>query len=262
MPLLLLVILGVLLPFGLRSSGLLQACVQQACPLDELLADDYYLQALLNTLWLSAGSSLLALPIALAAAVAVARRDRWQGPVSILAGIGANFSGVPLALGLTILLGSQGVFTLLLHQAGFSSVPDLQRGSGLLLAYLCFQVPLALLLLIEPVRMQDASLREAAATLGASDARFWWRVGLPLLAPSLVETATLLFANAAAAYATPFALAGTAVNVLAVRIAALTSGDIFADPNLSALLALVMALLLACVLLLGRLLARRLQVTS
>jgi putative spermidine/putrescine transport system permease protein len=261
LPLLALVALGVLMPFVLRSSGLVQACVQHACPVDELISDDYYLQALINTLTLSIGSTMLALPIALASAVAVTRRANLQGPVAILAGVGANFSGVPLALGLTILLGSQGVVTLLMQKSGLAGI-DLQRSAGLMLAYLCFQVPLALILLMEPVRMQDAGLREAAATLGASDMRFWWRVGLPVLAPSLVETATLLFANAAAAYATPFALAGTSVNVLAVRIAALTSGDLFADPNLSALLALIMAGLLVTVLMLGRWLSRRMQVPA
>jgi putative spermidine/putrescine transport system permease protein len=81
---------------------------------------------------------------------------------------------------------------------------------------------------------------------------FWRRVGLPLLAPSLTEVGSLLFANAAAAYATPFALSGTSANVLAVRIAALVSGDIFAQPELAALLALVMATLLGSVLMMGR----------
>ena len=65
--------------------------------------------------------------------------------------------------------------------------------------------------------------------------------------PSLVEVGSLLFANAAAAYATPFALSGTSANVLAVRIAALVSGDIFSNPGLSSLLALLMFALLAVV---------------
>src|SRR5471032_2493550 len=100
---------------------------------------------------------------------------------------------------------------------------------------------------------------DAASTLGASPALFWRRVGLPLLLPSLVEVGSLLFANAAAAYATPFALSGTSANVLAVRIAALVSGDIFAQPALSSLLAVLMFALLASVIGGAAWLARRLR---
>jgi len=84
-------------------------------------------------------------------------------------------------------------------------------------------------------------------------------VGLPLLLPSLVEVGSLLFANAAAAYATPFALSGTSANVLAVRIAALVSGDIFSNPGLSSLLALLMFVLLVLVIGGASLLARWLR---
>jgi putative spermidine/putrescine transport system permease protein len=120
-------------------------------------------------------------------------------------------------------------------------------------------VPLATLMLALPVQMLEGGLMDAAATLGASPALFWRRVGLPLLLPSLLEVGSLLFANAAAAYATPFALSGTAANVLAVRIAALVSGDIFSNPGLSSLLALLMFVLLAAVIAGANLLARRLR---
>jgi putative spermidine/putrescine transport system permease protein len=100
---------------------------------------------------------------------------------------------------------------------------------------------------------------DAAITLGASPWRFWRRVGIPLLLPSVVEVGSLLFANAAAAYATPFALSGTSANVLAVRIASLVSGDIFAQPELSSLLAVLMFVLLVTVIGGGRWLAARLR---
>jgi putative spermidine/putrescine transport system permease protein len=168
---------------------------------------------------------------------------------------------VPLAVALTLLFGAQGVITVVLAQAGMSLPFDLSRNSGLLLAYVCFQAPLACLLLMAPVQMLEAGLLDAAATLGAGPLLFWRRVGLPLLLPSLVETGSLLFANAAAAYATPFALTGTAANVLAVRIAALVSGDIFAQPELSSLLALIMFAMLVVVIAGSRGLARRLRGT-
>ncbi len=257
-PLLAIVSFAVLLPFIWRNASLLGQCAMgQDCAAAELFSDDYYLQALLNTVWLSALSTALALLIGLGAAVAVAQRPQQHGVVSLLAGLGANFAGVPLAVALTLLFGAQGLLSAGLAGVGLSI--NLYQSSGLLLAYVCFQVPLATLLLLAPVRLLDGALLEAALTLGATPALFWRRVGLPLLLPSLVEVGSLLFANAAAAYATPFALSGTAANVLAVRIASLVSGDIFSQPEISALLALVMFVMLVAVIGGGRLLAARLR---
>jgi putative spermidine/putrescine transport system permease protein len=257
-PLLLLLATALLLPLGWRSAALLLACVSGSdCVLRELWADRFYLDALLRTVALSAASTLLGLALGLGAALHLIAHPRWERPVAVLAGLGANFAGVPLALALTLLLGSQGVLTQLGRQAGLLQGWDLNSDAGLLLAFTLFQLPLALVLLMAPVRLLEPALAEAAATLGARPAHFWRRVGLPLLAPSLVETAALLFANAAAAYATPFALAGTGSPVLAVRIASAVSGDIFAQPELATALSLVMAALLLLVIVGARLLAAR-----
>ena len=220
------------------------------------------MDAVARTVALSAASTTLGLVLGLGAALHLVAHPRWDKPVAVLAGLGANFAGVPLALALTLLLGSQGALTTLARSTGLLQDWDLNSNTGLLLAFTAFQVPLALVLLMAPVRLLDPALLEAAATLGASPARFWRRVGLPLLAPSLVETASLLFANAAAAYATPFALAGTASPVLAVRIAAAVSGDIFSQPELATALSLVMAVLLLTAIVGGRLLAARLRRSS
>jgi len=237
-PLLLVVAVAVLLPFAWRSTGVVADCARGGeCALRDLVSDGYYFKAILNTLWISALSTLAALAIGGAAAVALAEHPRWRRASNVLANLGANFAGVPLALAQTLRFGAQGV----------------------LRAYLCFQVPLATLMLALPVQMLEGGLMDAAATLGASPALFWRRVGLPLLLPSLLEVGSLLFANAAAAYATPFALSGTSANVLAVRIAALVSGDIFSNPGLSSLLALLMFVLLVIVIAGANLLARRLR---
>jgi len=259
-PLLLVVLLAVLLPFAWRSGGFLSDCLRgDECAVHDLVADGYYLKAVFNTIWISASSTLVALAIGCAAAVALAAQPSWRRASSVLANIGANFAGVPLALALTLLFGVQGVLRQGLASAGIALPFDLEGNGGLLLAYLCFQVPLATLMLALPVQMLEGGLMDAAATLGAGPVLFWRRVGLPLLLPSLIEVGSLLFANAAAAYATPFALSGTSANVLAVRIAALVSGDIFSNPGLSSLLALLMFALLVLVIAGANLIARRLR---
>jgi putative spermidine/putrescine transport system permease protein len=259
-PLLGLVALAVVLPFAWRTWGFVADCLHgDDCATRELVSDTYYLKAIANTVWIAALSSLIALAVGGAAAIALAEHPAWRRASTVLASLGANFAGVPLALALTLLFGAQGIVRQSLGAAGVPLPFDLDGGSGLLVAYLCFQVPLATLLLAAPVQMLEGGLMDAAATLGASPLLFWRRVGLPVLMPSLVEVGSLLFANAAAAYATPFALSGTSANVLAVRIAALVSGDIFAQPALSSLLAVLMFALLAIVIGGAAWLARRLR---
>jgi len=259
-PTLAIVAVAVALPFAWRSAGVVADCARGTeCALRDLVADAYYLKALFNTAWISALSTLAALAIGGAAAVALAEHPAWRRASSVLCNLGANFAGVPLALALTLLFGVQGALRQALAGAGIALPFDLDGNAGLFVAYLCFQVPLATLMLAPPVQMLEGGLMDAAATLGARPALFWRRVGLPLLLPSLVEVGGLLLANAAAAYATPFALSGTSANVLAVRIAALVSGDIFSNPGLSSLLALLMFVLLVGVLVGASLLARRLR---
>jgi len=259
-PLVLIALLAVVLPFVWRSWAFVFDCLRgDECAFHDLLADSYYLKAVANTVWIATLSTLIALAVGCAAAVALAAHPTWRRASSVLANLGANFAGVPLALGLTLLFGVQGVLRQGLANLGVVLPFDLDGNDGLLVAYLCFQVPLATLMLTLPVQMLEGGLVDAAATLGAGPMLFWHRVGLPLLLPSLIEVGSLLFANAAAAYATPFALSGTSTNVLAVRIAALVSGDIFSNPGLSSLLALLMFALLAIVIVGANLVARRLR---
>src|SRR3712207_7215149 len=73
--------------------------------------------------------------------------------------------------------------------------------------------------------------REAASNLGASSGQYWWYVGLPILAPSLLGAAVLLFAHAFAAHATPHALTAGPGNIVTVVIPRSFLGDVLAHPN-------------------------------
>lgn len=254
-PLIGLVLAFLVLPFSWQvTTALLDCVLPSAEPGCGDLLDAYYIDALISTLLLSALSSVLALPPALAACAIATRSVRHRRLISWLGTLGAHLTGVPLALGLVLLLGAQGVVTVALG----GPLLALDSAGGMLLAFLCFQIPLATVMLLAPVAQLDRSWQEAAATLGATAAFYVRRIALPVLAPALVEVTTLLFANAAAAYATPFALAGTSANVLAVRITSLVSGDLFADPRAAPVLALLLFAVLMATLLLGYWVRRRL----
>jgi putative spermidine/putrescine transport system permease protein len=111
--------------------------------------------------------------------------------------------------------------------------------SGLTIAYVYFQLPLMILLIVPALLGLRPEWREAAVNLGATRAQYWGRVALPILAPSLLGSFLLLFANAFGAYATAWTLTGPDVNLVTVQIAALVRGEVQLDPALADALALV-----------------------
>ena len=112
--------------------------------------------------------------------------------------------------------------------------------AGLAVAYIYFQLPLLILLVIPALLGLRREWREAATSLGRHIAtQYWLRVGLPILAPSLLGSFLLLFANAFGAYATAWTLTGPDVNLVTVQIAALVRGEVQLDPALADALALL-----------------------
>ena len=155
--------------------------------------------------------------------------------LTALADVTANFGGAPLAFAFIITLGSTGFVTLLFHEAGIDLYPAFRiySISGLTLAYLYFQMPLAILLTIPSLLGLKREWREAATSLGATGRQYWLRVAFPILAPAVLASFFLLFANSFGAYATAWTLTGSDVNLVTVQIAAVVRGEVQLDPGLA-----------------------------
>jgi len=187
---------------------------------------------------------------------------RWVRPViTTFSGVAANFAGVPLAFAFIATLGTTGAVTqflsavvgLDLYDSGFS----LFTFTGLAITYLYFQIPLMILVIAPAIDGLRREWREAASNLGASSSQYWRYVGLPILAPSLLGAAVLLFANAFAAYATPYALTVGHVNLVTVVIARSFTGDVLANPHQGYALGLGMIVVIAVSTLIYTLLQRQ-----
>ncbi len=176
-------------------------------------------------------------------------------------GVASNFAGVPLAFAFIATLGRMGLVTAVLkaafgvdlYGAGFS----LYGFWGLALAYLYFQIPLMVLVISPALEALKPEWREAAHSLGASRARYWLEVGLPILAPSVLSAALLLFGNAFGAYATAYALTGGMLNLVTILIGAQIRGDVLHDPSLGYALATGMVAIMALTTVAGGALRRR-----
>lgn len=210
-----------------------------------ILTDAFYLQSFATTTIISLASTAAGLVLGFLVAVALrARSGGTRRTVMAFANIGANFAGVPLAMALIFLFGLNGMFTLLLKELGLIDDFNVYSLTGLIIAYCYFQVALATLLITPALTAVGQDIEEAAALIGVGKLRFWLKIGLPTVARQLVAIAILLFANAMGTFATTFALTGTSINVVTIRISELVSGDIFSDPNLANAIAICLLLAL------------------
>ncbi|MGM0877961.1 MAG: ABC transporter permease [Bacillota bacterium] len=211
----------------------------------EVLTSSYILQGFKNSLALSVVSAIVALVVSLLGVYAMTYfTEPVRERLLILSNLTSNFSGVPLAFAFIVLLGNSGLFTLALESFGWDLSFSIYSWLGLLLIYIYFQLPLAVMLLYPIFYGIQQQWKDAAALLGASKLMFWKKIGLPILFPGIVGTFTILFANALGAYASAYALTGSNYNLVAIRIGALITGDIFAQPELASAIAVLLGVVM------------------
>ena len=189
------------------------------------------LDAFTFTVWFSAAAAAVGVVVGglLAYAAATTTRPKWlRSLVSAFSGVAANMGGILLAFMFLALLGKQGILTKILSYCGLDLYPDTWFGfdkvPGLVIVYSYFNIPLMVLITLPAIDGLKASWREANANLGGTTWTYWRRVGLPVLAPSLMGGFLLLFANSFSAYATASALTDSS-RIIALRIAFYLGGD-------------------------------------
>ncbi len=167
--------------------------------------------------------------VPLAYALATLRRPGWlrSGAVAF-SGVAANLGGIPLAFAFLAALGTQGLVTKILRTGGIDLVGHgftIYSFWGLAIVYLYFQIPLMVLITLPAIDGLKPAWREAAANLGSTSWGYWRRVGIPVLAPSILGGLLLLFANAFSAYATAYALSTGSSKLVPIQIRFFLQGN-------------------------------------
>lgn len=223
-----------------------------------IFSQRFYSVAITNSINLSLFSSIIGSILGLFVTYAITKlTQNTQNRLLLILNATSNFAGVPLAFAFIILLGNSGFITLMFKYVHVQF--NLYTWVGLVLVYVYFQLPLAIMLFYPVFNGIDQRWREAAYLLGASSFRYWVKIVIPYLIPSFFGTLTILFANAMGAYATAYALTGGSFNLLSTRIGALTSGDINTMPNLGSAMALVLALTMIIALFINQLVLKKLR---
>ncbi|UZJ26232.1 ABC transporter permease [Rhodococcus antarcticus] len=231
----------------------------------QALTDSSVLTAFRRSILLSASTAAVGAVVGglLAHAVSTARPDGFlRRAVTAASGVLAQFGGVTLAFAFVATIGLQGLVTVFakdnLGVDIFAGGVWLFQLPGLILVYAYFQIPLMVIVFLPALDGLRAQWREASDSLGGSTWQYWRHVGGPLLLPSFLGSALLLFANAFSAYATAAALVSQGAPIVPLQIrAALTSEVLLGRADLAKALALGMVVVVAVVMTAYALLQRR-----
>ena len=167
------------------------------------------LRAMWNSVLVSLISSLIALVIGLIVAwcITYIKSPALDSVTAVISSVLSNSGGAPLAFSFIVLAGNTGylISLFLAVDKGFS----LYSIKGLVLMYQYFLIPTVVLLILPSLNALRTSWKEANTSLGGSALTFWKRVGLPILAPTILGVWILEFGAAFATHASAAVLIGT-----------------------------------------------------
>ncbi len=208
-----------------------------------------YIKSFLNSIKLSGLTAIIGVILGTFIGYAVYRwpSERVREALITLSDVTTNFAGAPLAFAFVVILGLNGVITqFLLQYFQYSIYPkfSIYSFSGLIFAYVYFQLPLMVLLILPAFAGLKKEWQESAQSLGAGTFQFWWRIGIPVLMPSLISGITLLFANAFGAYATAYTLVQAKLSLVTLQIGYMIAGEVRQNQAIGMSMAIVSLLIM------------------
>ena len=221
-----------------------------------------YQMAITNSLKISLISAGIGILIAFLGARAVMNvHSRFRRVFMTILNMVSNFAGIPLAFAYMSLLGNAGIIVQLGRTMGWDALANynLYTSNGLAMVYVYFQIPLSTLLLIPAFNAVRKEWKEAAMLLGSGSTGFWLKVGIPVLMPSILDTFSILFANALAAYATVYAIMMNSISLLPIQIAGCFVGEVKIQRGLGGALSVTMMLIMVIMILLTNVISKRFQ---
>ncbi|GAA1076921.1 ABC transporter permease [Nocardiopsis composta] len=218
-----------------------------------LLTDPYLLPVIARTVRVSVLTTAICLLLGFPVAYLISRAPaRWSGRLLALAVFPLLLNTVVRTYGWIVVLGGNGLISRVGEALGLGRVQLLYTETAIVLGLVQLFLPLMILSCYSSLSQQDHRLEEAARGLGASAARAFRTVVLPLAMPGALVGCTLVFAGAVTAFTTPQLLGGTRERLLSTLL--YSRVNVSLDwPSASAIALVMTALVLAVSALSGRL---------
>jgi len=207
-----------------------------------ILGRSFYQQSLWNSLGIGALATAAATAVGVPLAFCLARLPvPGKSAILVLAALPLVLPSFVGAYALVLLFGRAGIVTQGLRGLGISA-GSIYGTPGLIWVYTFTLYPYVLLPTLAAFKAVDVSIEEAGQNLGASRWRVFWTVILPVVIPSVLSGALLVFMETLENFGVPFVLAEDKP-ILAVEAYKLFVGEVSANSASAGVLA---TLLVAC----------------
>ena len=217
----------------------------------------YYYQSLINSMWVTTCVTILSIIIGTALAYFMtAFKVRFKSSVEVLVIISMLSPPFIGAYSWVILGGRSGIITQFLSDLFQREFPSIYGFSGILLVLTLKLYPFIYLYVSGALKKIDVSLIEAAESLGCSGVKKVATVIMPLLLPTILAGALMVFMNALADFGTPM-LIGEGFNVMPVMIYSEFISEVGGQANFAAAMAAMMVILTSTIFLLQKYIVNR-----
>ncbi len=185
------------------------------------LTDGYYTGVLLFTLLLGAITTISTLVLGYPLAYHLAQREtKYKAALFIMVLSPLLTDVVIRCYGWMLLLGDRGLINNALVDMGLirNPLPLMYNEGGVYVGLVHVYLPFMVLSLIGSIQSIDPNLREAARSLGASRARSFLKITLPLSLPGIASGCILVFLLSVSSYVIPILLGGNKVMITPVLV--------------------------------------------
>ncbi len=212
----------------------------------------YYYKSLLNSFAVTTCVTLLAIAIGAPLAYFMTiYKIRYKGLIEILIIISMLSPPFIGAYSWVLLGGRNGVITKFISDLFNIQAPSIYGFTGVLLVLTLKLFPYIYLYVSGALKKIDVSLSEAAESLGCNSFRKVVSIILPLITPTILAGSLLVFMNALADFGTPM-LIGEGFNVMPVMIYSEFIGEVGAQANFAAAMAVIMVVITAAIFLIQK----------
>jgi mannopine transport system permease protein len=186
-----------------------------------LLAEPLYVQVFIRTLWIATACTVLTLVIGYPVAMLMARHGGKFAMIATLCVLIPLWTSVLVrSYAWVIVLERNGLINSFLMARGWISTPlkMLYTNGAVVMAMTHVLLPFMVLPIATALKSVPPDLPKAALNLGASHARVFWSVTLPLSLPGVFAGCLIVFVMALGFYVTPALLGGPRTLMLATLI--------------------------------------------
>ncbi|WP_414755757.1 ABC transporter permease [Anabaena sp. CCY 9910] len=183
------------------------------------ILDPLYLQVILRSLWLALGTMAICLILGFPVAYWIAQiaPQRWRNLLVIGFVLPLWTSSLLRSYAWITILRPTGLLNSLLNSVGLPTLELLNRTPAVLIGMSYSLLPYMVLILYASLEKLDKRLLEAAADLGASPIKAFWKVTVPQISPGITAGSLLVLITALGDFIDPELLGG-ASSMTAARL--------------------------------------------